>query len=83
LRHEGIGERELYKWKNKVETTLLLGELGIHSKAGNMAYFDHLGRIDRINEELENYLEVSTGDIKDWAGKILDPTNGNVLVYTT
>jgi predicted Zn-dependent peptidase len=81
IRSSEVGRKELMKWKNKVETTLIFSEMGIQSKAANMAYFDYLGDLNRINHELDYYNSISTEDIKDWANRILKPENANVVVY--
>lgn len=61
---EGPSERELEKVKNKLETSHVISESNVLSKAMSLAYFELLGNADLVNHEMEKYRAVSIADIK-------------------
>lgn len=81
VRHHPVGEEELQKWKNKVESNLLFSETNILNKAINLAYFEVLGQPDLINQEIEFYRQVTVDDIQEAARRILIPENCSELYY--
>ncbi|MCI5084210.1 MAG: insulinase family protein [Saprospiraceae bacterium] len=81
LKKEGIGQQELQKWKNKVESTLAFSELSILNKAINLAYFEMLGDADIINKEIGWYQAITTEDIHRLANSILTEENCSELCY--
>lgn len=81
LKNEGIGQQELQKWKNKVESTLAFSELSILNKAINLAYFEMLGDADIINKEIGWYQAITTEDIHRLANSILTEENCSELCY--
>jgi len=64
LKRELISEKELLKYKNKVESTLVFSEISILNKAINLAFFELLGDIDLINREKEIYQEITVAEQK-------------------
>ncbi len=76
-----IKERELQKLKNKVISSLCLSDLSIMSKSMSMAYFEHLGQIELMNEQERIYESVSSEDILASANRYLREENLNVLYY--
>lgn len=76
-----IPEREMNKVKNKVESSLLFAEMSILDKSMNLAYFELLGDIDLINNEIGNYLRVTAQDIQRLTKEVLRKTNCSSLHY--
>ena len=76
-----IPEKELVKYKNKVESTLVFSEISILNKAINLAFFELLGDIDLINREKEIYQEITVEDIQRLAQTIFVATNCSELHY--
>ena len=76
-----IADIELQKYKNKVESSLLFSESSILNKAFNLAYFESIGEIDLINNEVDIYANLSSEEIHRIANEILTPENANILVY--
>lgn len=76
-----LSEKELQKYKNKIESSLLFAESNILNKAFNLAYFESIEALDLINNELETYEKLSSEDIQNVAQKILKPENANILIY--
>lgn len=81
LQDEPISERELQKWKNKVESNLLLSETNVLNKAINLAFYEVLGNADLINQETARYLDLTPKDIQSTAQAILTPANCSELYY--
>jgi len=81
LKQDLIPEKELVKYKNKVESTLVFSEISILNKAINLAFFELLGDIDLINREKSLYQEVTIKDIQRLAKTILVKENCSELHY--
>ena len=81
IKAEPIGEQELQKYKNKVESSLLFSESSILNKAFNLAYFESIGKVDLINNEVDIYAKITSEEIHRLANEILIPENANILVY--
>lgn len=81
LKHDLIPEKELVKYKNKVESTLVFSEISILNKAINLAFFELLGDIGLINREKSLYQEVTIKDIQRLAKTILVKENCSELHY--
>ena len=63
LRTNEIGDDELTKVKNKLETSKVFSDIGVHSKAMNLGYYEVLGQIDLVNTELSHYDQINSKDI--------------------
>lgn len=81
IKAEPISNIELQKYKNKVESSLLFSESSILNKAFNLAYFESIGEIDLINNEVDIYANLTSEEIHRIANEILIPENANILVY--
>ena len=81
LKAEIISERELQKWKNQVESTLIFSETNVLNKAINLAFFEVLGDANLINTEKELYQKVSAQDIHRIANQVLIPSNCSEVYY--
>jgi len=81
IKAEPITEQELQKYKNKVESSLLFSESSILNKAFNLAYFESIGRVDLVNNEVDIYAKISSKEIHRMANEILQPDNASILIY--
>ncbi len=81
LKNDVIPEKELLKYKNKVESTLVFSEISILNKAINLAFFELLGDIDLINREKVIYQEITVADIQRLAQTIFVEENCSELQY--
>ncbi len=81
LKAEQIQEKELQKFKNKIESNLIFSETNVLNKAINLAFFELLDNPDRINEEVDLYRQVTTADIHRLACSILTHENCSELFY--
>jgi predicted Zn-dependent peptidase len=81
LKNQYLEEKELTKVKNKLESTLVYGQMNLLDKSINLAYFELLGNAGLINSELDQYLKVGTEDIQKLAQSIFLPQRENTLLY--
>jgi zinc protease len=76
-----IEEKELMKVKNKTESAILFEDMSLMNRASNLAMYELMGDVAYMNTELDKYLEVSTGEIRDLSASIFDEKNSNTLFY--
>lgn len=81
LQDELVSEKELQKVKNKVESSLLFAEMGVLDKAMNLAFYELMGDIDKVNTEIEEYMKVTPEDIRNVAREVFRKTNCSTLHY--
>jgi len=79
--NEGPTDYELQKVKNKVVSNLVFGEIHYLNKAMNLAQFELLGNIERINQEPELYRAVTSSEIMSAAKTVFTPENCSTLHY--
>ncbi len=72
---------ELEKVKNRVESDLLLNEIGYLEKAIQLASFEIMGDASEINRQGEKYREITAVDLLDTANQLLRKGNRNTLNY--
>lgn len=78
---EKLGDNELQKVKNKVESVLNFSNTNVLNKAMNLAYYELLGDADMLNKEEENYASITAHDIQQTAGKYFTEQNAVTLHY--
>lgn len=76
-----IDDRELQKLKNRTESNLVFGEIGVLNRAQNLAYFEILGNADLINHEADAYQAITSDEIREVARRIIRDENCNILYY--
>ena len=69
------------KVKNKTESAILFEDMSLMNRASNLAMYELMGDVAFMNTELEKYLEVTTGEIRDLSVSILDEKNSSSLFY--
>lgn len=77
----GITEDELQKAKNKIEAMIAFEDMSILSRANNLAFYELLGDAALINEELNQYQQVSADSLVATAKNIFRNENENTLFY--
>lgn len=78
---ERISDAELEKVQNKIESMISFEDLGLLSRANNLAFYELLGDAQMMNQEYEKYHAVSCDDILDYAAKTLTADQCNTLLY--
>ncbi len=81
LKSELVGEHELQKVKNKVESTLIFSEASVLNKAINLAFFEAMDRPELINEEALHYQKVTADGLQKMAREILTRENCSEVYY--
>jgi len=83
IKNELVSDYELQKVKNKFESSLIFSEINILNKAMNLAFQENLGDANWINNEVENYRQVTKEALKIVANEILTKENCSTLYYLT
>lgn len=81
LLNKGITDDELQKAKNKIEAMIAFEDMSILSRANNLAFYELLGDASLINEELNQYQQVSSESLVAMAKQIFRKENENTLFY--
>lgn len=81
LRNELVSERELQKVKNRVESMLAFEDMGLLSRANNLAFYELIGDAADMNTEFAKYEAVTVADIQEQARAIFSPANVNTIHY--
>ncbi len=76
-----VTEKELQKVVNKTESTIAFEDMSLTSRAASIAYYELLGDVNLINEELDKYRQVTTEKIQDHCNRIFREANSNTLRY--
>ncbi len=81
LKKEFVGEDELQKCKNKVESSITFSETDVLTKATNLAICELLGDASEINKEIEKYNMVTKEQLMNVANGIFERNNSSTLYY--
>ena len=76
-----VSEEELEKVKNKIEAYVTFGEVNVLNRAMNLAYFEMLGNLNEVNNEVEKYAAVTSTQMQQAAAKIFRKENSNTIRY--
>jgi len=81
LQKELVTEYELQKIKNKMESINIFGEMSVLNKAMNLCSFELLGDAGMINQQMDNYTNITPRDLQEEAMEIFKEGNCSVLFY--
>ncbi len=81
LQQQQVSDYELQKIKNKFEVNTAFGELNVMNKAMNLGFYEMLGDIDYINQELECYKSVTKSEIQEVSQTLFNPQHSATLIY--
>ncbi|HUH74800.1 MAG TPA: pitrilysin family protein [Chitinophagales bacterium] len=81
LQENDISDIELEKVKNQMLTYMRFSDASLLNKAISLAYYEMLGNAQLINEEADEYENISKEDIRDFAKKYLNFSQSNTLYY--
>lgn len=81
IQTELVSERELEKVKNKVESSMVFGEMSVLNKAMSLSFYELMGDADLINQEANKYLSVTREDLLRVAKVMFTKENCSVLNY--
>lgn len=81
LMEHGVTDDELKKAKNKIESMITFEDMGLLSRANNLAFYELLGDAELINQEWDKYNAVTAQALLDSAQTIFKKENSNTLFY--
>lgn len=81
MKKEVLNDNELQKIKNKIESIHVFSETSISNKALNLAVAELMGDANRVNTEIDYYLNMKAADIQAAANLYLQQENSNTLYY--
>ncbi len=81
LKKGKLGEVELEKVKNKIESALIFSEVNALNKAINIAFFEMIGDVSLINKQSEYYQNITIEDVVRVANKIFIKSNCTEVSY--
>jgi zinc protease len=76
-----IEEKELMKVKNKTESAILFEDMSLMNRASSLAMYELMGDAAFMNTELDKYLQVTAGEIRNLSHSIFDEKNSSSLFY--
>lgn len=80
LRSNSIPDNELQKVKNKLKTRKVFAEKPLLNRVMNIAFFENLGALDQLNDELNRYDLIGPKDLLEFAQKTFKRTNSSTLI---
>lgn len=78
-----VNESELEKVKNKTESIIAFEDMSVMSRANSLAFYELLGDVELINEELSKYQVITAEEIRSYSNEILNSDNSNTLYYNS
>ncbi len=81
MKSQLVERRELLKVQNKFEVNTILGELNVMNKAMNLGYYEMIGDINYINQELERYKSVTPEMIATTSAQLFVKERSSTLIY--
>jgi zinc protease len=79
LKSTEIPDDELTKVKNKHKTRKVFGEQSLLNRVINIAYFEVLGMLDQINDELHHFDKIQPETVLGFATSVFDKNNSSTL----
>ena len=83
IAYEEIEKEEFQKVKNKFESTMRFSQIKALDRAMNLCYFEFLGNIDQINNEVDLYQDLRIDFIQKVAKETFVKEKSNTLYYET
>lgn len=81
LQEQQVGDYELQKVKNKVQTVLDYAELAVQDKAMNLSIFEVMSQAEDINTEGKKYMDVTKEKMQVVAKEVFDNKKCSTLYY--
>jgi predicted Zn-dependent peptidase len=81
LRKGMLENNEVESLLNKVESTYLFNEIDHSNKAFDLAFFELLGDVNLINNEMDSYRKLTKEEIIEFASRYLIDENSSVIYY--
>jgi zinc protease len=81
LAQEILTEKELNKVKNQAETTLVMAEVDLLSRAMNLAFAANAGNVDWVNEDSAKIQAINPQSLNEMAKEVLRKENCSTMYY--
>ena len=81
ISNEEIDAQEFQKVKNKFESTMAFSQIKNIDIAMNLCYFEHLGNIEQINNEVNSYQNLTVEYVQQVAKNAFKEEKSNILYY--
>jgi predicted Zn-dependent peptidase len=81
ISREPVGDHELEKVKNRVESLIAFEDMSLLSRCNNLAYYELLGDAGLMNSEMSRYEAVTAHQMREVAAEIFAPEHSNTLYY--
>lgn len=81
ISNEEIDAQEFQKVKNKFESTMAFSQIKNIDIAMNLCYFEHLGKIEQINNEVNSYQNLTVEYVQQVAKNAFKEEKSNILYY--
>jgi predicted Zn-dependent peptidase len=81
LAKKPIDQQEFQKIKNKLEASQTYAEVGILSKAMNLAYYELLGNVELLNHQMEKYFSQTIEQVREESEKLFSLEKASELNY--
>ncbi len=81
ISNEEIDAQEFQKVKNKFESTMAFSLIKNIDIAMNLCYFEHLGNIEQINNEVNSYQNLTVEYVQQVAKNAFKAEKSNILYY--
>jgi len=81
IQNEQFSNAELDKLKNKIISSLVFSEVNVLNRAMSLAFYEYLEDADMINDQIEQYINITSEDIQGMAKKVLVESNCTEVVY--
>jgi predicted Zn-dependent peptidase len=81
MKNNLVQSDEMDKVKNKFEASWLLSNTQILNKALNLAFYELIGKTDELNNEVDNYRNVTREMVLESSRKYLTRTNCSTIYY--
>lgn len=78
---QAITAHDVQKIKNKIKTNLIQSEVNVLNKVISLAFFEYLGDIDLINEEVSHYEAIGHENLIEISKQYVDFEKTNLLIY--
>ena len=79
--HTPIDTHELQKIKNKIESSHEFNEVSLMNRAFNLAYYELIGNAKLVNQEIDQYLNISAQDVQNIAASAFEEDKCSTLYY--
>ncbi|MCR4658909.1 MAG: insulinase family protein [Bacteroidales bacterium] len=77
----GVTDYELAKVQNRYESTFVFSQYKAADRAYSLCYYNRIGHTDWVNNEPQNYRQITADTMRQTAARLIVPANECVLYY--